>query len=110
VFRRGCARACCKGMELTEKQVKHIAELARLNLSDEEVEKFRRQLSSILEYIEFLNEIDTSNVEPTAQTTDLKNVAREDKPREGQCLSQEEVLMNAPEIKDGYIKTKAILS
>jgi len=96
-------------MKLTKSQVKHISDLARLDLSDEEIEKFRWQLSSILEYIELLNEVDTTNVEPTAQTTDLKNVTREDKPQKGQCLAQEEVLSNAPETENGYVKTKAVL-
>ncbi len=96
-------------MKLTKEQVKHIAELARLGLSGQEIEKFREHLSSILEYVELLNEVDTSKVEPTAQTTGLKNVMREDKPREEQCLTQEEVLSNAPNREDGFIKTKAVL-
>ncbi len=96
-------------MELTKPQVQHISELAKLNLSDEEVEKFRRQLSSILEYVELLNEVDTSKVEPTAQTTGLKNVYREDQPSKEQGLTQEEVLKNALETGNGHIKTKAAL-
>ncbi len=96
-------------MKLTKSQVKHISDLARLDLKDAEIEKFRRQLSSILEYVELLNEVDTSKVEPTAQTTGLKNVMREDKPQEEQCLAQEEVLANAADTENGYIKTKAVL-
>lgn len=96
-------------MKLTKPQVQHISELAKLNLSDKEIEKFRRQLSSILEYVELLNEVDTSKVEPTAQTTGLKNVTREDKPQEGECLTQEEVLGNAPGTKNGYVKTNTVL-
>ncbi len=96
-------------MKLTKEQVKHIAELARLGLSGEEIEKFRQHLSSILGYVELLNEVDTSKVEPTAQTTGLKNVSREDKPQKEQCLTQEEVLANAPEKQDGFVKTKAVL-
>ena len=95
-------------MELTTHQVQHIAELAKLNLSNEEVAKFQKQLSSILEYVELLNEVDTENVEPTAQTTGLENVYREDKPSKDQCLTQEELLSNAPEKQDGHIKTKAV--
>ena len=63
---------------LTPAQVRHIAKLARLKLSDAEVEKFSKELTSILQYIEKLNEVDTSNVEPTAQVTGLTNVFRED--------------------------------
>lgn len=96
-------------MKLTKEQVKHVAELARLGLSDRAIEKFRKQLSSILEYVELLNEVNTSNVEPTGQTTGLINITREDKPQKGQCLTQEEVLSNAPEKQEGYVKTKAVL-
>ena len=77
-------------MKLTEKEIQHISELAKLNLSVTDIEKFRRQLSSILKYVELLNEVDTVDVEPTAQTTGLKNVAREDRPSEEQSLTQEE--------------------
>lgn len=96
-------------MKLTKPQVKHISELARLDLSNEEIAKFRRQLSSILEYVELLNEVDTSNVEQTAQTTGLKSVFHDDKPQKEQCLTQEEVLSNAPEKQEGYVETKAVL-
>lgn len=96
-------------MKLTKEQVEHISKLAKLDLSDEEIVRFQKQLSSILKYVELLNEVDTENVEPTAQTTGLKNVVREDKPSEEQCLTQEEVLSNAPQRQDGFIKTKAVL-
>jgi len=77
-------------MNLSLQQTEHIANLAKLNLSDAEIGKFQKQLSSILEYVELLNEVNTVNVEPTAQTTGLKNVAREDRPSEEQSLTQEE--------------------
>jgi len=96
-------------MNLTKKQVKHIAKLAKLKLSNGEIEKFREQLSSILEYAGLLEEVDTKNVEPTAQTTGLKNVYREDKSSKEQCLTQKEVLGNVPERKNGFIKTNAAL-
>jgi aspartyl-tRNA(Asn)/glutamyl-tRNA(Gln) amidotransferase subunit C len=96
-------------MNLTKPQVQHIAELAKLDLQKAEIEKFRQQLSSILEYVELLNEVDTSNIEPTAQTTGLKNVFREDKPSKKEVLTQGEVLANAPEKQEGFIKTKAVL-
>lgn len=64
--------------QLTQQQVRHIAKLARLKLSDEEVEKFSKELTSILGYIEKLNEVNTENVEPTAQVTGLHNVFRPD--------------------------------
>ncbi len=63
---------------ITQEQVKHIAKLARLGLKDEDVEKFSKQLSSIMEYVEKLNEVDVKDVEPTSQVTGLENVMRED--------------------------------
>lgn len=66
-------------MKLTKEQVQHIAKLARLKLSEAEVEKFQTQLSGILDYVEQLNEVNTDKVEPTAQVTGLINVKREDK-------------------------------
>lgn len=64
--------------QLTQEQVRHVAKLARLKLSDEEVGKFSKQLSAVFEYMEELNEVDTEGVVPTAQTTGLENVTRED--------------------------------
>ncbi len=92
-------------MILNKEKIKHIAKLAQLDLSEKEVAKFQKQLSSILEYIKLLDNVDTDKVEPTAQTTGLKNVSSEDEPQEGQCLRQEEALSNAPEKQDGLVKT-----
>jgi len=64
--------------QLTEEQVRHIAKLARLNFSDEEVKKFSKELTQILDYIEVLQEVDTSDVEVTAQITGLTNVSKGD--------------------------------
>ncbi|MBI2463928.1 Asp-tRNA(Asn)/Glu-tRNA(Gln) amidotransferase subunit GatC [Candidatus Peregrinibacteria bacterium] len=65
-------------MMLTREQVLHIAQLARLKLSEDELVKYSSQLAGILEYIDVLNEVDTSNVEPTAQVTGLSNITDED--------------------------------
>lgn len=65
-------------MELSQEQVRHIAKLARLGLTDDEVKKFSTQLTNILQYVEVLNEVDTTGVEMTNQVTGLKNVMRED--------------------------------
>lgn len=67
-----------KKTKLTSEEVKHIARLASLNLSEEEVKKYQKELSETLDYIENLNEVDTKNTEPTSQVTGLKNVTRED--------------------------------
>lgn len=96
-------------MNLSLQQVQHISDLAKLDLSEAEIAKFRRQLSSILEYVELLNEVNTESTEVTAQTTGLKNVSREDKPSREQVLTQEEVLENAPKKQGGYIETEAVL-
>jgi aspartyl-tRNA(Asn)/glutamyl-tRNA(Gln) amidotransferase subunit C len=63
---------------LTKDQVRHIAKLARLKLSEEEVDKFSKELTSILQYVDMLKEVDTSKVEPTAQVTGQTNVFRDD--------------------------------
>ena len=64
--------------QLTSSQVRHIAKLARLILSGQEVEKFTKELSSILQYVDMLSEVDTSTVPPTAQVTGQTNIFRED--------------------------------
>ena len=75
---------------LSEKEVVHIAKLAKLDLSDEDVLKFTGQLSSVLEYIDVLNEVDTEGVEPTSQVTGLTNVTEGDD--EVNCPHSKELL------------------
>lgn len=70
---------------LSSDDVRHIAKLARLNLSDEEVKKFTRELSSILEYVDQLKEVDTKDVIPTAQVTGLHNSFRADEVKPSQA-------------------------
>lgn len=94
-------------MSISKEEVKHIADLARLELSEEEISKFQKELSSILEYVSQLSEVDTEKVEPTFQTTGLENVFREDKVEDHE-LSQKEALKNAPDKKDGYFKVKPV--
>lgn len=93
--------------ELTSEEVRHIATLARVELTDAEVERYREQLSSILAHFETLNAIDTSDVPPTAQTLDLVNVEREDVARPSAGL--EDVLRNAPRREGGYLRVRAVL-
>ncbi len=76
---------------LSDDQVKHVAKLARLALSDEEVEKFGTQLSRVLDYMDILGEVNTDNVELTSQVTGLSNVMDKDEIREPQA-SREELL------------------
>lgn len=79
--------------------VKHVAKLANLPLTASEEEKYSEQLSKILDYIDQLNSVDTSNVEPTYNVTGLSNIMKSDEP--GESLSQEKAISNAPQKKDG---------
>jgi len=92
---------------LTSDEVRHIAILARVELNDAEVERYREQLSSILAHFETLNAIDTNDVPPTAQTLDLVNVEREDASRPSAPL--DEVLRNAPRREGDYLRVRAVL-
>lgn len=93
---------------LTDKDVKHIALLSRLDLSLSEVKKFKKQLSSVVDFINQLSEVNTDDVEPTSQTTGLINVWRDDKTAPG--LSEEEVFFSTENEYSGYFKVKALLS
>ncbi len=94
-------------MKITIKEVEHVARLARLELTEGEKEQMRAQLDSILSYIEKLNELDTSAVEPTSHVLPMKNVFREDEVRPS--LSQEEALANAPDRQDLFFRVPRIL-
>ena len=94
-------------MALTTDEVRHIARLARIALTDEEVERYREQLSGILDHFQVLNEVDTSDVPPTAQSLDVSNVQRPDEVRPS--LPREDVLRNAPRQEDGYLRVRAVL-
>ncbi len=86
--------------------VNHVAKLANLTLEKGEEEKFEKQLSEVLEYISRLNELDTTDIEPTSQVTGLENVTREDKAHPS--LSQEEALSNAKKSHNGLFQVKGI--
>lgn len=92
--------------KLTRAEVKHIAQLAQLDLSEAELKKFQKQLSEILGYAERLNSLNTSKVKPTSQVTGLENVFRPDEPKSS--LSQEKTLAGAKEEHHGFFKTKGI--
>jgi aspartyl-tRNA(Asn)/glutamyl-tRNA(Gln) amidotransferase subunit C len=94
-------------MKIDEAQVRRVALLSRLELSDQEVSQFSTQLSAIFEYIEKLNELDTDNVEPLAHCLPVHNVFREDVPKPS--LSNEAALANAPERENEYFKVPKIL-
>jgi len=94
-------------MKITMKEVEHVARLARLELTDDEKERMRAQLDSILSYIDKLNELDTSAVEPTSHVLPMMNVFRDDEVRPS--LSQEEALANAPDRQDLFFRVPRIL-
>ena len=94
-------------MRLSYEQVRHIAWLARLGLSEEEVEKFSLQLSNILENFEILKQVDTADVPPATHTIPLQNVSRRDDVAES--YSQTEILLNAPKQEKDCFKVQAIL-
>jgi aspartyl-tRNA(Asn)/glutamyl-tRNA(Gln) amidotransferase subunit C len=89
-------------MAISRDEVLHVARLARLELTDDEVEKFTEQLSAILEAVAKVSELDLSDVEPTAHPLDIVNVWADDEPRPS--LQAEEALANAPDRHDGFFK------
>jgi len=94
-------------MKLSREEVLHIALLARLGLAEEEVDKLREQLSNILENFQVLQEVDTTDVPPTAQSIALQNVLRDD--RVVSSLDPEQVLANAPQREEEFFRVKAVL-
>lgn len=94
-------------MKLSREDVIHITQLARLGVTDEEIDRFTGQLSSILENFEALQQIDTTGVEPTAQPIPLCNVLKDDVARES--LPQEEILANAPGREGEFFRIRAVL-
>ncbi len=94
---------------LTEKEVQHIAKLARLGLTPQEVEKYRKELSSILDYFEKLEEVDISEVKSETQPVEIGEAAREDieSPKPKIEISRK-LLELAPETKEGCLKVKSI--
>ena len=93
-------------MKLSRDKVLHIAQLARLGLTEGELDKFREQLSNILENFEILQQVDTTNVPPTAQAIHLQNVFREDEA--AASLPQSEVLANAPRREGDFFRVPAV--
>ena len=91
----------------TEKDIEKLSELVKLPISDEEKSKLAGMLSQTTEYMDMLNELDTSKVEPTYQVTGLVNIYQSDDLYK--TLTQEEVLQNAKNIKEGMIGTSAVL-
>jgi len=94
-------------MKLSREEVLHIARLARLGITDAEVDKMQEQLSNILDNFEVLAGVDTENVPPTAQSVDLLSVMREDKVTPS--LPVADILENAPRQESEFFKVNAVL-
>jgi aspartyl-tRNA(Asn)/glutamyl-tRNA(Gln) amidotransferase subunit C len=93
-------------VRLTQDEVRHVAELAKLRLTATEIEQFTGQLSAILDYAERLQEVDTSSVPPTPYVLPLVNVMAADEPRPG--LSNAAALDNAPDSDQGFFRVRAV--
>lgn len=94
-------------MTLTRQEVERIAALARLELTDEEKERYREQLSAILDYVDQLQELDTSKIEPTSSVLPRRSRLREDRPERG--LPADEVLDNAPDREQNQFRVPPVL-
>ena len=94
--------------QITREEVIHLAELSKLQLTDDEINNLRTDLENILAYVEQLNELDTSDVEPTYMVVDRENVWREDAPVFG-GVGRDELLELAPDTNDNQVKVPKVL-
>ncbi|MBI4338867.1 MAG: Asp-tRNA(Asn)/Glu-tRNA(Gln) amidotransferase subunit GatC [Chloroflexi bacterium] len=94
-------------MPLSSDDIRHIASLARVALTPEELERYRAQMDVILDNFRVLQEVDTENIPPTAQSVPLFSVMREDEP--GPSSPKEDVLANAPRREEDYFRVRAVL-
>ena len=95
-----------KNMALTDDEVRHVARLARLDLTEAELQTAKQQLSAILDHITSLQEVDVTGVEPTAQVTGLTTVWRDDAVTD--ALTPEQALANAPDRQDSFFRVRAV--
>ena len=94
-------------MGISREEVKHIAKLARLEFSEQEIDRFTEQLSTILDYVSKLNELETGNVKPTSHVIDLKNCFKEDEVKDS--LPVDDSLRNAPQREKNFFKVPKII-
>ncbi len=94
---------------ITREEIQHIAKLARLGLSEKEIAKYQKDLSSILNYVEKLKEVDISEIKPTSHSLRIENVMRIDEARAADPEIRKKILDLAPETKEEYLKVKSIL-
>ena len=96
-----------KNDNITIEEVRHLALLTRINMSEEEIEQMRDQMSDILSSIEILSEVETDGVEPTGHSVDVHSVMRED--ISSDSIKLDEALANAPRQENGFIRVRAVL-
>lgn len=94
---------------LSKEEILNIASLARIGLSEKEIEGYQKNLSDVLDYFNELKELNTDGVEPIGHITGMNNVLRNDEHEDFGSLGREAILKNAPETKDGYVKVKSVL-
>ncbi len=94
-------------MDITKETIEHVAGLARLNLTPEEKETLTKEMAGIISYVDKLNELDTSNVQPTSHVLPIRNVFREDV--SGDSYDREVILSNAPAKEDGCFKVPKVV-
>jgi len=94
--------------KITTKDIKHVADLSNLKLTQKEEKKFTGQLEDVVSYIEELNNLDTERIHPTSQTTGLKNIKRIDEIKEEDTLTQEQVLSATEKVDNGYFVVPGI--
>ena len=94
-------------MRLTAEEVRYIALLARIGMTDDDLQRMRDQMANILESFEVLDQVDTESVEQTGPSVDLSTVMRDDEA--GQSSPPEEVLANAPDSEDDFFRVRAVL-
>lgn len=95
--------------KVSEEEVRHIAELARIELSGEEVNRFAKEISDVLGYVEQLGEVDTEGVEPISQVTGKINVFRDDVAKDADEETKNIMAKNYPDSQDGYIRVKQVM-
>lgn len=96
-------------MKLSKQEIEHIAKLARLELTKDELKKYGDQLSSVLSYIDQLREVEVANIEPTAQVTGLENIWREDRVKNWEADEVQLAIDNTPEMENGQLKVRRII-
>jgi aspartyl-tRNA(Asn)/glutamyl-tRNA(Gln) amidotransferase subunit C len=94
-------------MRLSIEEVRHIALLARVAMTEAELERMRDEMSNILDHFDVLQQVDTEGVEPTAHTADVRSVMRDDEVRPS--ATKEDVLSNAPRREDDFLRVRAVL-